>query len=164
MTRAALAVFIKARLDELERYALAASSDWDRPATVAEHWRWECSNDDTPLDPELALASNEEVLAHEEHWGIGLRSLEKYPSQVSGMGPMIHLALTGPEEVAPGVARFIATMDPARAVAIVEAGRHLLGWADSPALPDVERYYALDAFAWIWHDHPEHPSHEEATR
>ena len=163
---ATLAVFVEARLAELERWALAASGEYGRTATLPEHWRWECTHDDEPLDPELAIASNEEHLIHDhgpdgEWFRIGLRSTEEYPSRVQGMGPLVHLVLHDAEELEPSVARFIAAMDPARAVAIVEAGRHLLGWAG--ALPTMGRYYVLDAFAHIWADHPEHPNREETA-
>jgi hypothetical protein len=132
-----LTEFLAARLDEDARSALAASSEWDRQAAEPEHWRWECSEDDTPLDVNLAIASNAEFLDHGEHFRVGLRSLESYPStSVPEMRPLVHLVISD-EEVSPQVARHIARHDPARVLREVEAGRRLV-----MALIAAERYRA----------------------
>jgi hypothetical protein len=121
-----LTAFLSA-LDEEERIALAASGEYRREATTApEHWRWKCEEDDEPLDPDLAIAGGEEFLGHDDHYRIGLRSVETYPSTVPGMRPLEHLALGGCEEVAPQVARHIALHDPARALREVAAKRAIL--------------------------------------
>lgn len=120
-------------LEEDERVALAASSEYDRAATEPEHWRWECDTDDTPVNPDLAIAGGEEFLGHNDehhryypHYRIGLRSTESYPSRVPGMRPLVHLALNGCEEVTPQVARHITRHDPARAVRLAAAHREIL--------------------------------------
>lgn len=55
-----------------------------------------------------------------------------------------------------GVAQHIALNDPAFVVADVAAKRRIIGWADSPALPDIERYYVLHALAMPYADHPDY--------
>ena len=49
----------------------------------------------------------------------------------------------------------IARHDPARVLRDVAAKRRILGWANSPALPDYETGYVLDALAAAYSDHPD---------
>jgi uncharacterized protein DUF6221 len=117
------AAFLAARLEEDERIAMAATGqDWGQPAERPEHWRWECAEDDKPVDVDLAIASGQEILEHGDHYRIGLRSTEEYPSSV---GPLSHLIIDG-EEIRPQDARHIARHDPARVLREVAAGRQLL--------------------------------------
>lgn len=117
MSRPGLVEFIAARLDDDERIARAAVDD--RANGEPEHWRWECAHDDTPLDVDLAIASNDEYLEHECHAGVGLRSVVDYPSSAGMYG---HLVIDG-EEVRPQDARHIARHDPAQVLAEVAAKR-----------------------------------------
>lgn len=124
---AQLTAFLAARLDDDERVALAASGEYSRQATTAEHWRWECCEDDQPLDVDLAIASGQEFLEHDEHWRVGLRSTETYPS--AHVGELEHLVISD-EEVTPQVARHLARYDPARALREVAAKRAIVGSED----------------------------------
>jgi hypothetical protein len=118
-----LLVFLRARLEEDERIARAASGRDDHPASEPERWHWECSEDDGPLDPDLAIASGDEHLEHGEHFRVGLRSVEEYPA--GSFGPLPHLVIDA-EEVRPQDARHIARHDPARVLREVEAKRVIL--------------------------------------
>ena len=51
---------------------------------------------------------------------------------------------------------FMARFDPARVLREVEAKRRIVGWADSPALPDAEYFYVLTALALPYADHGDH--------
>lgn len=163
-----LVAFIETRLEEDERVAMAASSEYSRPATVAEHWRWACTEDDQPVDPDLAIASGQEFLGHgDDHIRAGLRSIEAYPSIV---GPLLHLVIDG-EEVTPQVARHLARFDPARVLRDVAAKRAVITrYERAAALPestsgfvrgqdDGYQQACLDAVkdaAAVWSDHPEY--------
>jgi hypothetical protein len=121
-----LVAFLRARLEEDERIAVAASggivavSQWSgRP----EEWRWECCTDDTPLDVDLAIAGGEETLDHADHYRVGLRSVQQYPT--TSVGPLSHLVIDG-EEVRPQDARHVARYDPARVLREVEAKRAIV--------------------------------------
>ena len=54
-----------------------------------------------------------------------------------------------------GLVEHWARHDPARVLAEVAAKRRILGWADSPALPDYERNYVLTALAAPYASHPD---------
>lgn len=60
-----------------------------------------------------------------------------------------------PTEITPSKATFILRHDPSRVLREVAAKRRILGWADSPALPDYEKHYVLDALAAVYSDHPD---------
>jgi uncharacterized protein DUF6221 len=119
-----IAEFLAARLDEKERFALAACGrEYGHGAVQPEHWRWECAEDDTPLDVEQAIASNDEILHHGDHYRVILWSTEQYPA-LSGIGPLPHKIVDS--VVTPQAARFLAYRDPARALREVAAGRKIL--------------------------------------
>ncbi len=160
-----IAEFTAARIDEDERFALAAIDP--RAGGEPEIWRWECTHDDLPLDVDLAIAGNAEFLEHADCWApIGLRSVARYPApSVSGM-TYGHLVL-GAEEVAPQDARHIARHDPARVLREVAAKRKILTlhspWEDSgdcSACGDVPQVCypceTLRALAAAWSDHPDY--------
>jgi hypothetical protein len=173
--------FVKARLDEDERIAMAACGTGyprqvpDKP----EHWHWECADDDEPVDPDFAIANAAEFLEHGDHYRIGLRSAERYPSSIDI--DLCHLVLDG-EEIEPQDARHIARHDPARVLREVAAKRRILAghgpgstiddsngkWRDDPANWDapVTLCTGHEWVAWpcetvrllaaIWSDHPDY--------
>ncbi len=178
-----LTAFVKARLDEDERFALAASArelgEGD-PVPGGEHWRWECCKDDTPVDPELDIANGEMyALSHDEAvyhgcggYEMGLRSVEQYPTM--SVGPLPHLVLSA-DEVSPQSARHIARHDPARVLREVEAKRAILaahprveslftecgtcheseeGWAAT--VPVQWPCSTVRHVAAVWSDHPDY--------
>lgn len=126
-----LVAFLNARLEEDERIARAASGRDADPVSEPEEWRWECCEDDQPLDVDLAIAGGEETLVHGEHYNVGLRSVQEYPTR--SVGPLSHLVLSD-ECVRPQDARHIARHDPARVLREVEAKRAILG-LHYPGLP-----------------------------
>jgi Family of unknown function (DUF6221) len=172
-----IATFIGARLDEDERFALAACGrpgDDEHPAVI-EHWQWECCHDDMPVDPELDIANGEiYALSHDEvvyrgcgGYRIGLRSAEQYETRSVGL--LSNLVLDT-EEVSPQAARHIARYDPARVLREVEAKRMILARyedcvarqedSDYPqgAARDQAREYedfVLPHLAAAWRDHPD---------
>jgi Family of unknown function (DUF6221) len=167
--------FLAARLDEKERIALAACGRNGQPVTGPEHWRWECAEEDTPLDTSQAIAANDEILHHGDHYRIILWSTEQYPA-LSGVGPLPH-KIVDSQEVTPQVARFLAYRDPARALREVAAGRKILaehapqrGWASGKCqrcVTDREGYpeewpdddypcQTVRALAEIDSDHPDY--------
>jgi hypothetical protein len=130
-----LLTFLAARLEEDNRIAMAATGQRQgQPAERPEHWRWECTEDDEPIDVDLAIASGQEILEHGDHWRCGLRSAEEYPSSV---GPYGHLIIDG-EEIRPQDARHIARYDPARVLREVAAGRQLLSGYEEARTSDAE--------------------------
>jgi hypothetical protein len=129
-----LAERITAALDDEDRCAMAACGP---RAAAPEDWRWHCPHDDTPLDPELAIAGNRKILYHPGggdrsgcgRYGAGLYSEQQYPSRHVGGRGIPHLALIGVEDLAPQVARHIQRHDPAAAVAATAAWRGVLAAA-----------------------------------
>jgi alkanesulfonate monooxygenase SsuD/methylene tetrahydromethanopterin reductase-like flavin-dependent oxidoreductase (luciferase family) len=53
------------------------------------------------------------------------------------------------------IANWSLIYDPARVLREVEAKRRIVGWADSPALPDYETNYVLTSLALPYSDHEE---------
>jgi uncharacterized protein DUF6221 len=124
-----LVAFLKARLDEDEHAARAACGTRGHlGADTGEHWRWEHAHHldplvDTPVDIEADTAADNEFIGDGRQ--VDLRSIEEYPFRaLPGSGP--HVALTGTEEVAPGVALHVARHDPARVLRGVEAKRRIV--------------------------------------
>lgn len=117
-----LVASLTAALEAEERVALAACGRDGEPGQP-EHWHWECTEDDTPVDIDLAIAGGEEYLEHGEHFRVGLRSVQQYPTR--SVGPLSHLVLSD-EEVRPQDARHIARHDPARTLRQVAAHREIL--------------------------------------
>jgi Family of unknown function (DUF6221) len=128
-------VFVRDRLDEVERWALAASSEYSRAAAAPEHWQWVAAEDDpdaglaadTVLDPEIAIAGHEEFLPVIR---ASLRSVEHY-GDIHEMAPGLsigslpHFVLRC-EEVQSEVARHVAAHDPARVIREVATWRRIL--------------------------------------
>lgn len=118
-------------------------------ATEPEHWRWECCEDDEPLDVDLAIASGHEILTHGEHWRAGLRSVEQYPTH--SVGPLSHLPIDA-EEVSPQVARHLARHDPASTARAVESSRLLIAEILSYRhdYNDADSYYSCSQAVSSW--------------
>lgn len=113
----ALIEFLRARLDEDEEIARAASGRREGQASDGEHWRWEYVHDDKPID----LDEADEIGVA---FGVSLRSVELY-SVYSGVGDLPHFVVQADEQEV-RAARHIARHDPARVLAEVEAKRFLI--------------------------------------
>lgn len=113
---------LNAALDELEQWAIAASSHHHGVTSTGEHWQWECSTCDTtvPVEP---LAEFMECPSCSSV-GVDLRSFEQYGTVSSGTLP--HMPMPSTEEVEPGAAGHIIRHDPAAVLRQVEAIRGLL--------------------------------------
>jgi hypothetical protein len=171
-TEHALVRFMRDRLNECERIAMAASSDRDRKAAEPEHWHWECTEDDQPVDVDLAIASGDECLQHNagDHWVIGLRSIEEYPTR--SVGPVCHIIMKV-QDVSPQFARHVQTFDPARIMRDVTNKRRIvedyrITAAAARREPDARLYAMRDtlascvrALAAEW---DQHPGYAEAVR
>lgn len=151
--------FIEARLAETLRAAMAASSHPGYPATEAEHWRWECTEDDAPLDlyadVETSALGDGPVLFHCGDWRTGLRSTEEYPED-GAVSP--HLVLDTIEPVRPEDARHIILNDPNRAARMVTGIRGLMEVVTQLQLAlmitESGAELLLGPVAAIWDDHP----------
>lgn len=116
-----LVMWLRAQLDDDERWAQEASRDRDRYTPTGEHWRWECEATDTPatVDPMLG-----EYVEGVDGAPVGLRSIEGYPSTWGAT--LYHLVIRGQDELPAAAAGHIARHDPARVLAEVDAKRRIL--------------------------------------
>jgi hypothetical protein len=117
--------FLKARLDEDEQVARAASRrKHDGWTPSGEHWQWVEPDQDQvlALDPVAEECLN-------DYGRADLRSVEEYPVG-SGLGNLPHFVVRS-EEVRTLDAMHIARWDPARVLAEVEAKRRIVDWCES---------------------------------
>jgi hypothetical protein len=156
--------FIKARVDELEAAAMAASGVEGHPAAVAEHWRWECTRDDVPLDLDTDVYDGAagRMLFHCNDWRTGLRSTEAYQeTRVSVHDEALpHMVIGTDEPVRPEDARHILLHDPDRAARMVRGIRDLMAMISSmeraTAIMPLAAEMLRRPVAEIWDYHPDY--------
>jgi hypothetical protein len=115
-------------LDAAEVIAQESSRDLfgEGRTVTGEHWRWECSNCDTPIEISDVVLLDELLQCPScESVGVGLRSIEEYRSTVSSRG-LAHLVTHSCEEIRPVDALHIARWDPSTVLRLIERDRQLL--------------------------------------
>ena len=156
--------FIKARLNEDERWALAASAPYRYAVgnpPVPEggvHWTWVVGENWTPVTPDPA--TDEFVEANGDEWSCNLATVEEWRSEVGNW--MMRRTYAGTiEEMDPSAAGHIARHDPARVLREVEAKRQILQLHDEECcavcLDDVQGCPTYRALASIWCGHEDYP-------
>lgn len=153
-----LVSWLRSQLDADERIARAVSTYWDGSTPTGERWRWECDNCDTPI-PITPVTLLDEFLKCPNcgRVGVGLRSLEEYPT---GHGTLMHLVVKGAEEQRPVDALHIANHDPAHTLRTVAASRAILAEHDhvfglDPSYPGGPSFGCRRCHEWdgtIWAD------------
>lgn len=141
VTKPDIVAFLRARLDEREKVARAASGTRGHEAPNGERWRWEYTFSDHPqVDQPVSIDPGEEFIG--DSGTVGVRSIESYPFNATpGSGP--HLALIGCEEVEPGVALHIADNDPRYVLDDIAAKRKIIE-AHAPSVD----HFSDDAGMW----------------
>jgi hypothetical protein len=116
---------LRGRLDEIERVAIAASSDRDGSTPGGEHWRWECTTCDQPI-PITPVAVLDEHLQCPtcEYSPVALRSAEDYPTE--SVGPLSHFVVPGVDELRPVDGLHLQTHDPAHVLRTIQAHRKII--------------------------------------
>jgi Family of unknown function (DUF6221) len=159
-----LVEFLRARLDEDEQWALAASAPYpyaDPPAEVPAgglHWEWVAGDDWTPVAVDPAT---EEFVGGGDCGSVWLASREQWPSRNAG-GRLIRQTTGGRiEEMRSGPAGHIARHDPARVLAEVEAKREVVdacaGQAENGATSGgILGGQVLRLLAEAYSDHPDY--------
>jgi hypothetical protein len=142
-----LIAFLRARLDEIERTALAASQPtfgFAGPSPGGEHWQWVHRGDLDPfIDQPVELGQAGEMYTG----AVSLRSVEKYPS--IGVGPLPHFVIDQIEQVEVAVARHIIRHDPAAVLAEVDAKRRMMaGHVPGPLIDESDGRREAEPDSW----------------
>ena len=114
-------------IEQREKAALAASSDWERPSPDGgEHWLWVRSGHYDPLidEPVDLDAEDPEVEHIADGNPVSLRSVEEYATQ--SVGPLPHFVVNGEGETAPGPAWHIVMNDPRSVLRLCRAHRTII--------------------------------------
>lgn len=162
-----IVAFIRARLDEDELWAKAASAPHHSDAPTVEggmHWRWAIGPNWEPYDPDpLEQHLAEDV---DPRGNISLVTVEEWPySWDTTVRSSPGRVLYTDDEVRTAEAAHIARHDPARVLREVEAKRAIVEMCESHAnaqFPDFEGGYAsaaedaLTHLALVWSDHPDY--------
>lgn len=128
-TVAGLIARIRARLDEDEQWALAASAPYryaEGNPTVSPggvHWEWVGSENHEPASVNPVI--DEMVTTVDRDWSVNLASVETWNSGVSHIRNMRACVADSMEEVQATAAGHIARHDPARVLADVAALRYV---------------------------------------
>lgn len=156
--------FVEACIAEDEWWAVEASRADERGYTpTGEHWIWETSENDIAVVPDPAV---DEFLGDSiRDCGVGLRSVEEYPTELT-YSPLLRHVMFSAEEVPSAVGGHIIRHDPARAMREVKAKRAILrvvtaALADDSA--DQEARYLLSTLAMVYREHPQYSATWEAA-
>ncbi len=152
-----LAVWLRQQLDTDEQVARAASTDRGGSTPGGEHWRWECSNCDTPLPitPVTLLAEFMECPTCASV-GVALRSVETYPIDWDKRG-LPHFVVSGAEELRPVDGLHLQTHDPARVLRTVDAHRAIVDQLEQALADDATdetAQWMLRTLAVVYADRP----------
>jgi hypothetical protein len=150
-----LVEFLRARLDEDEQWALAASKPYRHAKGTPEvpaggvHWTWVVGDNWEPITPDPVV---DEFVSRDEEWSCNLATVEEWPSENDGhMMPTTYAGAI--EEMDAVAARHIARHDPARVLREVEAKRRVVNrYAENPAEP--WPLFPLLEMAAVYADHP----------
>jgi hypothetical protein len=116
---------LRAKLDEIERVAIAASSDRDGSTPGGEHWRWECTTCDQPIPITPVTVLDEHLQCPACGYSpVALRSVEEYPT--SSVGALSHFVVAGTDEQRPVDALHLQTHDPAHVLRTIQAHRKII--------------------------------------
>lgn len=157
-----IVAFLRARLDEDEAWALAASTQREHRGgevvTTGVHWRWGVGENWDPVELDPAL---DEYI--DEGGTATLLTVEQWPSRSipNWEFPAYNVRC---EEVPTAVGAHIARHDPARVLREVEAKRRIVDECEASPL-QVDGYgplgFVLRYFAAI---HDQHPDYDPAWR
>jgi hypothetical protein len=171
MTTEALIAFIRARIDEDERWALAASAPYPYAAGDPKvpagglHWEWVTGDNWDTVTPDPVLG--EHVADGDPVW---LASRERWPSSTRPDDPRWQMRRTYGEDIQEmdaAAAGHILRHDPARVLQGVNADRTLLDWAEAywrdgkdteggPRLLAQAARQALECLGLRWVEHPDY--------
>jgi hypothetical protein len=150
--------WLRAQIDIDEQWALAASAPdaWrgnHPPILTGVRWTWAVGENWEPytVDP-----LEEHVGDSVKDYSPTLVTIDEWPHD-EPLGRWTHFrhrVLANAEEVRSVDGGHIVNHDPARVLREVAAKRLLIGWADSPALPECETGYVLAALAAVYSNRP----------
>ncbi|MFF0277429.1 DUF6221 family protein [Streptomyces sp. NPDC004330] len=167
-----LITFLRARLDEDERWAGEASRRHGQAAIEGGvHWQWVNPETDKTITPAPDL---DEFVGGEDNFRVSLRSRETWPNPP---WELPQFAIPTAEEVPAAVGGHIVRHDPARVLAEVEAKRRIIALCEPPlvdvtGLGDAERQYmpgqgdpwGVDVLRLLALPYASHPGYRDTWR